>query len=121
MTKNNFIFRATTIFTICFLASCYYDNKEELYPTPPVPPVPTVVTFKDNIAPLINSNCASSNCHGGSVSPSLTNYQEIFNNRNRIKARAIDGVPSPMPASGLMSIENRNMLAKWINDGALNN
>jgi hypothetical protein len=45
----------------------------------------------------------------------------VFASKDRVKARAVDGNPSPMPSSGLMSLTNRNKLAAWIAAGAPNN
>ena len=35
------------------------------------------VSYISNIAPLVNQSCATTNCHGGTRSPSLTNYSEV--------------------------------------------
>jgi hypothetical protein len=45
----------------------------------------------------------------------------VFANKDKVKARAIDGTPTPMPSAGLMSLSNRNKLAAWITVGAPNN
>jgi len=48
-----------------FVAGCYYDNEEELYPNGSGECDTTNVTFSGTIFPLINSNCTS--CHSGSA------------------------------------------------------
>lgn len=110
-----------TCLVTAFVCGCYYDNKEELYNTL-IPDTTAVVSFAKDIAPIINSNCATSGCHAANgQTPALTNYAEIFSQKNRIKARAVDGIPTPMPTGGLMNTSNRNKIATWINRGAPNN
>jgi hypothetical protein len=103
------------------LSACYYDTEEELYPNSFSGNTDTAnVTYSGTIAPLLAANCNSCHSSGGS-SPDLTTYANVFASKALIKARAIDGSPSPMPSSGLMSLSNRNKLAAWIAAGALNN
>lgn len=103
------------------LSACYYDTEEEMYPNSFGGNTDTAnVTYSGSIAPMLAANC--NNCHkAGGNSPDLTAYANVFANKARVKARAIDGNPSPMPSSGLMSLTNRNKLAAWIAAGALNN
>lgn len=103
------------IFTI---AGCYYDNEEVLYPKPALA---DSVSFSTHISPLIRQNCAVSGCHAGTQSPVLTTHQQIFGTRDRIKARAVDGSPTPMPPTGLLPKEQRDKIASWINAGAPDN
>jgi uncharacterized membrane protein len=108
------------------LSSCYYDNEQDLYPASPQnnPPTNTdsVVSFSKTIQPIIANNCATSGCHVANfTAPNLTTHASIAANKERIKIRAIDGKPTPMPATGLMSVDNRTKLAAWIEAGAPNN
>jgi hypothetical protein len=116
------VYRTTGFVLACVLvlgSGCFYDKEETLYPEKSAN---TPVTFSGDIQPLISQNCALSGCHAtGGQSPSLTSYQLIASNRDKIMARAVNGAPSPMPASGLMSKSNRDKLATWISQGALNN
>lgn len=103
------------------LSGCYYDNEEELYP-PATQNAGDTIKYSTHIQPMIAGNCATSGCHvAGAQSPDLSTYQGVFDNRDRVKARAVNGDPGPMPSAGLMSQDNRNKLTKWIADGALNN
>ncbi len=102
-------------------AGCYYDNEEELYPSPASPtniPDTVVVSYSATIAPMIATNCT---CHSVGQSPNLTTYQGVYNNRGVVKSRAVNGTPKWMPAAGPMSQANRDSLAKWIDSGAPNN
>lgn len=106
---------------LLLLGSCYYDNEEELYPSSGVTDT-AAVSYSATIQPMIAQNCAISGCHTANAQmPDLSSYAGVFANRDRVKARAVDASPSPMPASGLMSAANTNKLARWIDAGALNN
>lgn len=70
------------------------------------------VRYSNYIANIINTNCGS--CH-----PEYTNYnglKDIADNGS-LKARAIDGTPSPMPQSGLLPQSTRDTILWWINGG----
>lgn len=67
---------------------------------------------------VLGSNCVS--CHGGSNPQSGIDFSrncDIINNWSRIKARAVDGNPSPMPQGGLLPLSERNKIVNWINAG----
>jgi hypothetical protein len=63
-----------------FVASCYYDNEEELYPVGSTTCVTTTMSFKNDVVKVLNDNgCIS--CHGavqyqGNVS--LVGYSEVL-------------------------------------------
>lgn len=111
------------LFGILVLSGCYYDNEEELYPnSKQTISDTTVISYAATIAPMMASNCTTPGCHAsGQQSPDLTTHAGVSANKNIVKSRAVDGSPSWMPAAGAMSKANRDALAKWINDGALNN
>ena len=114
------VYLTLTVLTLS-LSACYYDKEEELYPNSfSKNNDTTAVTYALTIAPMLATNC--NNCHKpGGDSPDLTNYSNVFAKKDKIKARAVDGTPTPMPASGLMNLSNRNKLAAWIAAGAPNN
>ena len=120
MVMKKILYLSITAFTLS-LSACYYDTEEELYPNSFGGNQDTTnVTYSGTIAPMLAANCTSCHTAGGN-SPDLTTYANVFANKDRVKARAIDGNPSPMPSSGLMSLTNRNKLAAWIAAGAPNN
>jgi hypothetical protein len=101
---------------------CYYDKEELLYPLSFCDT--TAVTWTADIAPLINTNCATPGCHGnGTVAPNLTGYTAVKAqaDNGRLRARAIDGVPSFMPASGKLPACDIAALDRWLRAGAPNN
>jgi hypothetical protein len=66
---------------------------------------------------LIQNNCAISGCHGDVQSPIFTDQCTIVANSALIKLRAVDGNPSPMPASGLLPASERQKIIDWVNAG----
>lgn len=67
---------------------------------------------------LIRAHCLY--CHGAAISAGGINYSEDCNivlNKDRIKARAVDGIPSPMPQTGLIPAADRQKIMDWINAG----
>lgn len=64
---------------------------------------------------IINSNCATSNCHGGRVSPDLRNNQNIQSNATRIATLTANG---SMPPLGELSNSQIREIACWVSDGA---
>jgi hypothetical protein len=109
-----------------FLAGCYYDKEEELYPNSSTTSTtsttaPVMVSYKNDIQQLMANNCATPGCHvTGAQSPDLSSYTGLFGSRAIVKDRA-NSVSNPMPSGGLMSISNRNLLNSWIDAGAPNN
>jgi hypothetical protein len=103
-------------------SGCYYDKEELLYPGSFCDTVG--VTWSTDIEPLINTKCAVSGCHAnGTVAPNLTGYTAVKAqaDNGRLRARAIDGVPSFMPASGKLPACDIAALDRWLRAGAPNN
>jgi mono/diheme cytochrome c family protein len=104
--------------------SCYYDNEEYLYPNPIVCDT-LAVSYSQDIAPIIQSNCLG--CHSGAA-PSgdidLSTYSNVMlkvNDNSLLNAVRYNNLNSPMPPSGKMSNCNINNIAAWIHQGAQNN
>lgn len=67
---------------------------------------------------LVQANCVS--CHNATSASGGVNLStdcSIVSAKDRIKARAVDGVPSPMPTSGLLSATERQKITDWITAG----
>jgi mono/diheme cytochrome c family protein len=68
---------------------------------------------------ILNTYCTS--CHGGSSPQSGINYLDdctIVSGSARIKARAVDAIPSQMPPSGTgLTAAERAAVTAWINAG----
>ena len=67
---------------------------------------------------LLQTECVS--CHNASNANGGMDWTvdcNIVANRSRIKVRAVDGVPSAMPPSGLLPLSERQKITNWINAG----
>jgi uncharacterized membrane protein len=60
------------------------------------------------------------NCHGPNGASGGLDFSAnctIVTSKDRIKARAVDANPSPMPVNGLLSASERQKIIDWINAG----
>jgi hypothetical protein len=67
---------------------------------------------------LIANNCLG--CHSGAGANGGVNFAvdcNIVANKDRVKARAVDGTPSTMPPSGLLPVAERQKITDWLNAG----
>ncbi len=86
-------------------------------------PITQTVKYTTDVKPIIDNYCLS--CHGA-VNPnaglSLVTYQQVRNStqNGNLIARINDQV-NPMPQGQLMSVEKRAIIAKWREDGYLEN
>jgi hypothetical protein len=67
---------------------------------------------------LVQTNCVS--CHNSSSASGGVNLStdcSIVSAKERIRARAVDGNPSPMPTGGLLPANERQKITDWINAG----
>lgn len=67
---------------------------------------------------LVQTNCVS--CHNNTVANGGMNWTidcNLVTFKDRIKARAVDGNPSPMPEGGLLPASERQKITDWINAG----
>jgi hypothetical protein len=116
-----------TIIALVFIASCYYDNEEALYPVYNTACDTTSVTFGGTIAPILSSNCLS--CHSNAAAASLGNnirlqdYTDVKANATAISGSIKHtGNYSPMPKNGGKlkdcSIKQFDI---WVRKGMVNN
>ncbi|MGB3019339.1 MAG: cytochrome c, partial [Ignavibacteria bacterium] len=67
---------------------------------------------------VLQANCVS--CHSNGIANGGMNFEvdcNIVNNKDRIKARAVDANPSAMPPTGLISAADRQKIVNWVNAG----
>ena len=112
--------RVTFIALGLMVSSCYYDNKEELYPVDPNTCKTTNLSYDVDIKPIFSKNCSVSGCHAaGAQLPVLETYAQVMASLNRIEVRVL--VEKSMPPAGPLSSCDQKMLAQWIADGAPEN
>ena len=121
------ILKQILLFTVMAIAlnACYYDNVEELYPSPP--DCDTVdVSYANDVWPIINDNCTV--CHSGgapSGNVSLENYADVViaaDNGSLLGTIKHEDGWSPMPkGGGKLSDCNIAIIETWVNDGTPDN
>ena len=82
----------------------------------------TGITFSNDIAPIIESKCATSACHGaGSIVGDYTTYAGLEEKaQNGIMEREVI-TDRTMPKSGTLTQEELDKFQCWFDDGAPNN
>jgi len=79
----------------------------------------TGVSYSQTIEVIIMDNCAVSGCHNGSQFPDFRIFENIQINKNNIRTRTQN---KSMPAGGgSLTQEQIDLIACWIDDGALSN
>lgn len=76
------------------------------------------VSFATSISPIIEGKCAVSGCHNGSQAPDLRVFKNIHDNAAKIKTVTGNG---SMPLNGTLTQEEKDLIACWVDDGALQN
>lgn len=72
----------------------------------------------ESIQPIINTNCAISNCHDGTISPDFRKQEVIQQRAARIRDRT-GSQTMPPPSSGKkLTGEEIDRIACWVEDGA---
>jgi hypothetical protein len=109
------------------VTSCYYDKEEILYPQG-VCDTNSAVTYSVSIAPVLNTNCNSTSCHGGSTPAAgikldvYAGVKAVADNGKLVGAVSHAAGFSPMPKNAAkISDCNIAKIKKWIAAGALNN
>lgn len=86
-------------------------------------PIDRIVKYSPDIETIMFNHCIT--CHGGAA-PSggftLTTYDEVraYTEGGTLLSR-VNNSSNPMPPSGLLSTENRQIIDKWVADGLLEN
>ena len=78
------------------------------------------ISYINDVAPLVNQSCATTNCHGGTRSPSLTNYSEVKTAFEATGASSSIGriESGNMPKnSSKLAQANIDLLNTWIETG----
>ena len=98
------------------VSSCYYDNKEDLYPEDPNACKTAGLTYDADTKAIFAQSCATTGCHiAGAQAPYFETYLDISQNIAKIEKRAL--VEKTMPPSGPLSSCSQSQLTQWIADG----
>ena len=121
-------------FVIILISGCYYDNFEELHPSPQ-PCDTTRTSFANDILPIMNTACGGqrSDCHQNESTTSgygLGNYTDVINtiSVSGIFLDVLTHNPSInsskwMPKGSSAKIDDCSILKieAWLNEGSLDN
>ena len=118
------LFFAATLLSLLFLAGCYYDVEEELYPTTGCST--TDMSYTNDILPIIDTNCYG--CHDAANNFAGVNVEgydqlKIYVDNNELLGviRHESGF-SPMPQNAPKMVDcDIEKIESWINAGAPNN
>lgn len=117
VSKINIVF-SIFLFTFFSCTKAFIDEGET-----PTTDLDRIVKYDPDIATIMFNHCVT--CHGG-IAPSggftLTSYEEVkaYAEGGTLLSR-VNNPSNPMPPSGLLSVENRQIIDKWVADGLLEN
>lgn len=123
MIKSNIYEKLTYLFLVVIVCSFYscssstIAEEEEEDPTP----ITKKVTYDADVKPIISSSCTG--CHGGATPKAgldLTTYAKVKSTAEAGKLTArMNNSSNPMPPSGILSANKRQIIDKWVSDGFL--
>ena len=76
-------------------------------------PTPTVVDYATVNSQVLQKRCTS--CHGSSGGVNLQTYNNVYNNRSRVRSAVVNG---RMPPGSPLTSSQKTMLINWIDAGA---
>ncbi len=120
------MYRKLTILCLAIVALVLYNcttNTLDEGDVTDLPPIVETVTYDDDVAAIINTNCVS--CHSGpnaNAGLQLTGYANVraAAEQGNLVAR-INNSSNPMPPTGQLPPETRQIIDQWIIDGYLEN
>ena len=81
--------------------------------------VPTGVSYNVLVSPIIINNCAVTGCHNGTTSlPDFRSLSNVQSFATQVKSRTQSG---NMPQVGSLTQDEIDLIACWVDDGALDN
>ncbi|HET9055850.1 MAG TPA: hypothetical protein VFN30_03280 [Chitinophagaceae bacterium] len=121
MKKTLYIIFVIAIFTITYSCSKSKDNSTTgggSGGSTPVNCTNISAKFSADVQPIISTYCAITGCHNGTQQPTLTTYAQIAGNATLINSQVQSG---RMPKVGSLTTDQKNIIACWVQSGALNN
>lgn len=107
------------LFIFTFMISCTYDEVELPEPVVINNDSTLKITYVNYVKKVMDNECVTCHSPSGLEQPYLTNYNEVYTSRTRIKARAIDNIPSAMPQFNPLAQSIKDTLQLWLDQGAL--
>ena len=122
MSSRNFNSTLFLFILIIFVAGCYKDKEELLYPNLNAndcsnPSIQKGPKFSA-VQAVVQANCVS--CHKtGGTSPDFSSACNIVDKWSRIKTRCVDQQTMPPSPSGPLSTTAQQAIVDWVNAGHL--
>lgn len=82
--------------------------------------VTTGISYNSHIKPILQTNCIKSGCHDGGTA-GLSNWSVFSTVQASADAIKRETQSGSMPENGTLTQEEKNQIACWVDDGALNN
>ncbi len=79
------------------------------------------VNYTDNVASIINTNCAISGCHSGNQSPKLSTFSEVSGSAARVLSRVASRSMPPRSSGLTLSDAEIKSIECWVEDGSPQN
>jgi len=120
------MYRKLTVLTMSFVAVLLYNctkNTIDEVDVEDLPPIVEKVTYDDDVAAIINTNCVG--CHSGpnaNAGLQLNGYANVraATEQGNLLNR-INNASNPMPPAGQLPATNRQIIDQWVADGYLEN
>lgn len=78
------------------------------------------ISLEMDIMPIINANCAISQCHLDTKNPIFSSSQVVIDNAETIRLEVSGGFMPP-PSASPLELDEIQMIKCWVDDGARNN
>ena len=127
--KKILFFCSIVVLTGAAFSGCYYDNYAELHPNITVCDTTHVMSFANDIQPILSNSCSVVACHGPATSgggydlSSYAGVNQAVTDGKLYSSVIWDGNASNMPkdSPSKISICDQTKIKKWIDAGAPNN
>ena len=125
MTKN-YMYRKLVLFSFLGMVILMYNcttNTIDEGDITDLPPIEETVTYDADVSPIITNNCIG--CHSGPNANAGLDLSSYANVRGAAEqgnlVNRINNGSNPMPPTGILPPETRQIIDQWIADGYLEN
>ena len=96
--------------------------RDDICETTSLHTVTSGISYIDQVRTIFVTNCNLSGCHDGSTSlPNWNDLANVQDNASRIRTRTQNGSMPPESSGRTLTQEEKDLIACWVEDGALNN